>query len=45
MPVRHSVADLDGRRVDTLVARAPAKAWHRVSAGLGERGEREYDWA
>ncbi|WP_433204960.1 IS701 family transposase [Nocardia sp. CA-107356] len=46
VPVRQTVADLDGRRrVDTLVARAPAQAWHRVSAGLGVRGEREYDWA
>ncbi|MCX4098009.1 transposase [Nocardia sp. alder85J] len=43
VPVRHTVADLDGRRrVDTLVARAPAHAWHRVSAGPGERGERAY---
>ncbi len=41
-----TVNDLDGRRrVDTLVGRAPADAWHRVSAGLGERGERVYDWA
>ncbi|APE34678.1 hypothetical protein BOX37_12745 [Nocardia mangyaensis] len=39
VPVRQTVNDLDGRRrVDTLVGRAPAGAWHRVSAGLGERG-------
>ncbi|MBF6212203.1 IS701 family transposase [Nocardia puris] len=43
VPVRQTVNDLDGRRrVDTLVGRAPAEAWHRVSAGLGER---VYDWA
>ncbi|MDA1361672.1 IS701 family transposase [Glycomyces luteolus] len=46
VPVKQTVADLDGdRRVDTLVARAPDEAWHRVSAGPGVRGEREYDWA
>ncbi|WP_071926784.1 transposase [Nocardia mangyaensis] len=46
VPVRQTVNDLDGRRrVDTLVGRAPADAWHRVSAGLGERGERVYGWA
>ncbi|WP_408637468.1 IS701 family transposase [Nocardia aurea] len=46
VPVKQTVTDLDGRRrVDTLVGRAPAEAWHRVSAGLGERGERLYDWA
>ncbi|MFE9328965.1 IS701 family transposase [Nocardia sp. NPDC052278] len=46
VPVRQTVHDLDGRRrVDTLVSRAPEDAWHRVSTGLGERGEREYDWA
>lgn len=44
VPIRQTVDDLDGRRrVDTLVGRAPAEAWHRVSAGLGERGERVYD--
>ncbi len=46
VPVRQTVTDLDGRRrVDTLVGRAPGDAWHRVSAGLGVRGERVYDWA
>jgi len=40
------VLDLDGkRRVDTLIGRAPAEAWHRVSTGPGVRGERVYDWA
>lgn len=43
VPVKQTVVDLDGdRRVDTLVARAPDAAWHRVSAGPGVRGEREY---
>lgn len=46
VPVKQTVADLDGRRrVDTLIGRAPAEAWHRVSAGEGVRGERVYDWA
>ncbi|WP_433709590.1 transposase [Nocardia sp. CA-084685] len=46
VPVRQTVTDLDGRRrVDTLVGRAPAEAWHQISAGPGVRGEREYDWA
>ncbi|WP_195141129.1 transposase [Nocardia sputi] len=46
VPVRHTITDVDGRRrVDTLISRAPAEAWHRVSAGQGVRGEREYDFA
>ncbi len=46
VPVKQTVADLDGRRrVDTLIGRAPAQAWHRVSCGPGVRGEREYDFA
>lgn len=46
VPVRQTVADLDGRRrVDTLIDRAPDQAWHRVSAGPGVRGERVYDYA
>ncbi|WP_439650308.1 IS701 family transposase [Glycomyces amatae] len=46
VPVKQTVADLDGkRRVDTLIGRAPAEAWHRVSTGPGVRGERVYDWA
>ncbi|GAB3661184.1 hypothetical protein GCM10028833_41170 [Glycomyces tarimensis] len=32
-------------RVDTLIGRAPAEVWHRVSAGPGIRGAREYNWA
>ncbi len=46
VPVRDTVTDIDGRRrVDTLISRAPAEAWHRVAAGPGVRGEREYDFA
>ncbi|MET9031076.1 IS701 family transposase [Nocardia sp. NPDC004168] len=46
VPVRHTITDVDGRRrVDTLISRAPAEAWHQVSAGPGVRGEREYDFA
>ncbi|WP_433192200.1 IS701 family transposase [Nocardia sp. CA-107356] len=46
VPVKQTVLDLDGRRrVDTLIGRAPTQAWHRVSAGPGVRGEREYDFA
>jgi hypothetical protein len=43
VPVKQTVLDLDGkRRVDTLIGRAPAEAWHRVSSGPGVR---VYDWA
>ncbi|MRH93559.1 IS701 family transposase [Nocardia sp. SYP-A9097] len=46
VPVKQAVADLDGRRrVDTLIGRAPAQAWHQLSTGPGVRGEREYDFA
>ncbi|MBU3067740.1 transposase [Nocardia sp. NEAU-G5] len=46
VPVKQTVPDLDGRRrVDTLIGRAPARAWHRISCGPGVRGEREYDFA
>ena len=33
------------RRVDTLVAALPAKAWQSYSAGPGSKGPRTYDWA
>ncbi|WP_442943408.1 IS701 family transposase [Nocardia sp. NBC_00565] len=46
VPVKQTVTDIDGRRrVDTLIGRAPAEAWHRVSCGPGVRGERVYDFA
>jgi SRSO17 transposase len=32
-------------RADTLVARAPAQAWKRLSCGEGSKGQRLYDWA
>jgi SRSO17 transposase len=31
--------------VQTLVARLPADAWQRLSAGAGSKGPRTYDWA
>lgn len=44
VPLTQTVPELeeDGR-VDALVGRAPASAWHRLAAGGWER--REYDWA
>jgi SRSO17 transposase len=30
---------------DELAARLPRRAWHRISAGSGAKGERYYDWA
>jgi SRSO17 transposase len=32
-------------RVDQLPARLPARAWQRLSAGAGSKGERLYSWA
>ena len=32
-------------RADELAARLPAKAWQRMSAGPGAKGQRWYDWA
>jgi SRSO17 transposase len=32
-------------RADRLVATLPARAWNRISAGAGSKGERDYDWA
>jgi len=32
-------------RADTIVAGAPAKAWKRLPAGDGSKGQRLYDWA
>jgi SRSO17 transposase len=32
-------------RADRLVAALPARAWNRISAGAGSKGERHYDWA
>jgi SRSO17 transposase len=32
-------------RADRLAATLPARAWNRISAGAGSKGERDYDWA
>lgn len=32
-------------RADQLAAALPARAWNRISAGAGSKGERDYDWA
>jgi SRSO17 transposase len=32
-------------RADELAARLPARAWQRLSAGNGAKGQRWYDWA
>ncbi|WP_251061762.1 IS701 family transposase [Streptomyces sp. ISL-100] len=36
---------VNGPRIDHLIAQAPPKAWQRLSAGPGAKGERFYDWA
>jgi SRSO17 transposase len=42
-------AVLDGRwgqpRADVIAARIPTDAWQRLSAGVGTKGPRWYDWA
>jgi SRSO17 transposase len=32
-------------RADRLAATLPGRAWNRISAGSGSKGERDYDWA
>ncbi len=32
-------------RVDEIAAQLPKRAWKRLSAGQGAKGERLYDWA
>jgi SRSO17 transposase len=32
-------------RADRLAAALPARAWNRASAGVGSKGDRDYDWA
>jgi SRSO17 transposase len=32
-------------RADTLATRLPKQAWQRLSAGIGAKGHRYYDWA
>jgi hypothetical protein len=36
---------MNGLRIDRLVGQAPPEARQRLSAGLGAKGERFYDWA
>ena len=36
---------VNGPRIDHLIAQAPPEAWQRLSAGPGAKGERLYDWA
>jgi hypothetical protein len=33
------------QRADALIAVVPAGAWHKISAGAGAHGPREYQWA
>ena len=44
---RHRVPVGAGRalRADELAARLPKKAWQRLPAGEGAKGQRWYDWA
>ena len=32
-------------RADRLAANLPSRAWNRLSAGAGSKGDRDYDWA
>lgn len=45
---QHVSAAIDGRpadvRVDALSAAVPVSAWQRLSAGVGAKGPRIYDW-
>ncbi|MBM9624068.1 IS701 family transposase [Streptomyces zhihengii] len=42
----HPVVTHAGRfQARTLAARIPSRAWQRLSAGAGAKGERYYDWA
>jgi SRSO17 transposase len=46
---QHVIATIDGRpadaRVDALSAAVPEGDWQRLSAGVGAKGPRIYDWA
>jgi SRSO17 transposase len=43
---RVTARPLDGPvRADRLADTLPARAWNRISAGAGSKGERHYDWA
>ena len=42
----HPVATAPGSlRADALAAKVPPRAWQRLSAGAGAKGQRWYDWA
>ncbi|PJN38049.1 DDE transposase [Streptomyces sp. CB02959] len=42
----HQIATRAGKvRVDTLVKMLPKRAWQKLSAGVGAKGRRFYDWA
>ena len=38
-------ADQGPVRADQLAGALPTRAWNRLSAGAGSKGERDYDWA
>jgi SRSO17 transposase len=43
---RVTARTVDGpARADQLAAALPARAWNRISAGAGSKGDRDYDWA
>lgn len=42
----HQIATRAGKvRADALVKRLPKRAWQKLSAGIGAKGRRFYDWA
>ena len=46
VPASHRVSTPAGRfTVTSLLARLPRKAWQRLRAGHGTKGDRHYDWA
>ena len=46
VPASHRVTTPAGRFAATsLLARLPPKAWQRLRAGHGTKGDRHYDWA
>ncbi|PWJ02047.1 IS701 family transposase [Streptomyces sp. NWU49] len=43
---RHHITTPAGKiRADALVKRIPKRAWQKLSAGAGAKGQRYYDWA
>jgi len=41
----HVLTGIGKRRVIDLAVRLPARSWQRISAGVGAKGHRFYDWA